>query len=261
MWIRPVAAMCSLLVLVGCSGGSIGGLDETAVVGAHFTGVVHGGQQPIVGAEIFLFAANTTGYGGNGLAASASNASISLLKSASNTTQDTNSSDATYNDYYVTTGTGGSFAITGDYTCIPGQQVYLYAQGGNPTYPSGSANSAIGLLAALGSCPSGDSFPSTTYVMVNEVSTIATAYALAGFATDALHVSTPERRWPRRVSPMPSSTSPTWRRSRPATPSRRPRQAMGRSHRPRSTHWPTSSPPASTRPAQLRATARRSSAT
>jgi hypothetical protein len=177
------------LVLAGCSGGAISGLDETAVAGAQFTGVVHGGQQPIVGAKIFLLAANTTGYGGNGIAASASNASISLLKSAANATQDTNSSDPTYNDYYVTTGTGGSFAITGDYTCISGQQVYIYALGGNPTYPTGSVNSAIGLLAALGPCPSTDSFPSTTYVVVNEVSTIATAYAFAGFATDALHVS------------------------------------------------------------------------
>jgi hypothetical protein len=189
MRVRLVAVVCSLLVLAGCSGGAISGLDETEVAGAQFTGVVHGGQQPIVGAKIFLLAANTTGYGGNGIAASASNASISLLKSAANTTQDTNSSDPTYNDYYVTTGTGGSFAITSDYTCISGQQVYIYALGGNPTYPTGSVNSAIGLLAALGPCPSTDSFPSTTYVVVNEVSTIATAYAFAGFATDALHVS------------------------------------------------------------------------
>jgi hypothetical protein len=67
--------------------------------------------------------------------------------------------------------------------------VYLYALGGNPTYPAGSANSAIGLLAAPGACPGTDSFPSSMYVVVNEVSTIATAYAFAGFATDAVHVS------------------------------------------------------------------------
>ena len=95
MRVRLVAVVCSLLVLAGCSGGAISGLDETAVAGAQFTGVVHGGQQPIVGAKIFLLAANTTGYGGNGIAASASNASISLLKSAANATQDTNSSDPT----------------------------------------------------------------------------------------------------------------------------------------------------------------------
>jgi sugar lactone lactonase YvrE len=177
------------LVLAGCSGGAISGLDETVVAGAQVTGVVHGGQQPIVGAEIFLFAANTTGYGGNGLAASASNASISLLQGAENTVQDTTSTDPTYLDYYTTTDSNGNFAITGDYTCTPGSQVYIYALGGNSTYPTGSANSAIGLLAAVGPCPGADSFPSSTYIVVNEVSTIATAYAFAGFATDALHVS------------------------------------------------------------------------
>jgi len=175
------------LVLAGCS------MTPTAVPsaepGVSISGVVHGGQQPIVGAEVFLFAANATGYGGNGVAAIAGNASISLLKSAANTAQDTNSADPTYLDYYTTTGSGGSFAITGDYSCTPGQQVYLYALGGNPTYPAGSANSAIGLLAALAACPSADSFPSSTFVVVNEASTVAAAYAFAGFATDALHVS------------------------------------------------------------------------
>jgi hypothetical protein len=189
-----ILVVCGLLGLTGCAGGVISAnLAEVSqtqgVAGAKLTGVVHGGQQPIVGAEIFLFAANTTGYGGNGLAAGASNASISLLQSAANTTQDTISTDPAYLDYYTTTDSNGNFAITGDYSCTPGAQVYIYALGGNPTYPTGSANSAIGLLAALGPCPSTDSFPSTTYVVVNEVSTIATAYAFAGFATDAVHVS------------------------------------------------------------------------
>ena len=184
------AVLCLPLVLAGCS--MTPTAAPSASAGVTISGVVHGGQQPIVGAEMFLFAANTTGYGGNGIAASAGsagNASISLLKSAANTVQDTNSADPTYLDYYTTTGTGGSFAITGDYSCAPGQQVYLYALGGNPTYPVGSANSAIGLLAALAACPSADSFPSSTYIVVNEVSTIAAAYAFAGFATDAVHVS------------------------------------------------------------------------
>jgi hypothetical protein len=188
---RLFAALCLPLVLIGCAMTPTAAPTPEPSVSpsASITGVVHGGQQPIVGAEIFLFAANTTGYGGNGLAASTSNASISLLQPAANTSQDTTSTDPTYLDYYTTTGTGGTFSISGDYTCTPRSQVYIYALGGNPTYPSGSANSAIGLLAALGPCPSADSFPSTTYVVVNEVSTIATAYAFAGFATDALHVS------------------------------------------------------------------------
>jgi hypothetical protein len=92
---------------------------------------------------------------------------------------------------YVLTGSDGSFSISGDYTCTPGQQVYLYALGGDPGLGTG-ANAAAGLMAALGSCPTGGNFMSgtslITNVMVNEVSTVAAAYAMAGFATDATHV-------------------------------------------------------------------------
>jgi hypothetical protein len=182
-----VAVLCLPLVLTGCT--MTPTAAPTASAGVKIAGVVHGGQQPVVGAKVFLFAANTTGYGGNGIVASASNASISLLTSAANTVQDTNSADATYQDYYTTTDGTGSFSITGDYSCASGQQVYLYAAGGNPTYPAGSANAAIGLLAGLGACPSAGNFGSATpYVVVNEVSTIATAYGFAGFATNAVHV-------------------------------------------------------------------------
>ena len=120
-----------------------------------------------------------------GIAASASNTSVSLLTSAGNTTLDS-SGGATNGDYYVTTDVSGSFSITGDYTCGAGQQVYLYALGGNP---GAGINSAAGLMAALGTCPAAGNFLTTTpYVVVNEVSTVATAYAFAGFATDATHV-------------------------------------------------------------------------
>jgi hypothetical protein len=153
--------------------------------------LVLGGQQPVVGAHVYLFAAasgasgaGAAAYGGSGIAASASNASVSLLTSAGNTTLD-QSGGATNGDYYVTTGSDGSFSITGDYTCMAGQQAYLYALGGNP---GSGANSAAGLMAALGSCPLAGTLSSPLYIVVNEVSTVAAAYALAGFATDATHV-------------------------------------------------------------------------
>jgi hypothetical protein len=136
------------------------------------TGQVYGGATPIVGAHVYLFAANTTGYGGAGLAASSSNASVSLLSAA-----ETGTSDAV--GAYVATGSGGGFSLTGDYTCSSGQQLYLYALGGG--------NAAAGLMAAIGSCPASGS--SAITVTVNEVSTIAAAYSFAGFATDATHVS------------------------------------------------------------------------
>jgi hypothetical protein len=146
-----------------------------------------------VGAQVYLFAANTTGYGGNGIAASSSNASVSLLTNTAGTTLDT-SGGATNGDYYVGTSgvtvscpSGGCFTITGDYTCAAGAQVYLYALGGNA---GGGTNAAAGLMAALGSCPMAGNFAAATpYIVVNEVSTVAAAYAMAGFATDATHVS------------------------------------------------------------------------
>jgi len=62
----------------------------------------------------------------------------------------------------------------------------LYAPGGNP---GSGVNSAAGLMAVLGNCPVAGNFASATpYVVVNEVSTVAAAYAMAGFATDAVHV-------------------------------------------------------------------------
>ena len=157
------------LVLTGCEIGSTAA--PTADAGLAIHGSVHGGQQPIVGAEVYLLAANTTGYG---------QPSVSKLSATS--TGYSNSLGA-----YVPTAADGSFTITGDYSCTPNTQVYLYSLGGSQ---GGIANSAAGLLAALGNCPSSGNFlTATPFIAVNEVSTVAAAYAFAGFATDATHVS------------------------------------------------------------------------
>jgi hypothetical protein len=158
-------------------------------------GVVHGGQQPIAGAQVYVFAAGTGGNGGNGIAASTANASTSLLFASSAagypTTQNltgTSTTNPLYGDYYVTTDSFGNFGLTGEYTCTAGTQVYLYALGGDPS--PGVPNAASGLLAALGQCPASGSMASVTpTVVMNEVSTVAAAYAMAGFATDAVHIS------------------------------------------------------------------------
>jgi hypothetical protein len=163
------ATLCLPLLLTGCA------LQQTAPPtpnpGIKLNGSVHGGQQPIVGAHIYLLAANTNGYG---------QPSVSLLQAAS-----TGNSDSL--GAYVISNAQGGFSITGDYACTPNTQVYLYAVGGNP---GAGVNSAAGLLAALGNCPSSGSFlPAVPFISVNEVTTVAAAYAMAGFATDATHVS------------------------------------------------------------------------
>jgi streptogramin lyase len=141
--------------------------------GVAITGRVHGGQNPISGAHVYLLAVNTTGYGGPGIAASSANMSASLL---------TNGAGQDSLGYYVTTDSNGNFNITGDYTCpSTWANPYLYAVGGD----SGSGpNTAITLIAPVSSCPSASEF-----ITVNEISTIASVYALAGFASDPTHVS------------------------------------------------------------------------
>src|ERR1017187_6122013 len=164
----PLACLLPI-ILTGCSLNSTSA--PTADAGLAIHGSVHGGQQPIVGAAVYLLAANTTGYG---------KPSVSLLNAMS--TGYANSLGA-----YVPTAPDGSFAITGDYSCTPNTQVYLYSLGGSQ---GGIANSAAGLLAALGNCPSSGNFlTATPFIAVNEVSTVAAAYAFEGFATDATHVS------------------------------------------------------------------------
>ncbi|MGA3032869.1 MAG: carboxypeptidase regulatory-like domain-containing protein [Terracidiphilus sp.] len=161
MRISLVVAASSALLIAGCSGVPVSNTTQTeGGQGAKLRGKVYGGQQAIVGASVYLYATNITGYGA---------ASLSLLNGSG----------------FVTTGENGSFSISSDYTCpSPSSQVYLYSVGGNA---GGGTNSAAGLLAGLGTCSTVAA--NKPYVVMNEVSTIATAYAIAGFATDATHVS------------------------------------------------------------------------
>lgn len=177
---RSIAVSLLPLALTGCALNSITTTPSSqadAVQGVAFQGQVHGGQQPIAGAHVFLFAANTAGYG---------MPSISLLQNASNTTLDT-SGGATSGDYYVTTNSSGVFTITGDYSCTQNAQVYVYSLGGDA---GSGANAAAGLMGVLGNCPAANNFlvplPS---IQINEVTTIAAAYAFSGYAKDAVHVS------------------------------------------------------------------------
>jgi streptogramin lyase len=166
------------LLLSACAGMPVLTTSNSdPVPGTVLHGSVHGGQNPIVGAHVYLYAINTTGYGGPGIAPSSTNASVSLLHSAANTTADGSG------NYYVTTDQYGSFSITSDYSCPSNYaHIYYYASGGDPGLGSG-VNSAITLVAPAPSCDAS----ANTYI--NEVSTIAAIYAFAGFASDPTHVS------------------------------------------------------------------------
>jgi len=162
------------LVLSGCSGAPGFNPVQTGsnpFPGVALHGVVHGGQQPISGAHVYLLGANDEGYNG---------ASLSLLTSGSGRSMDGSG------NYYVTSDSSGAYNISNAYNCPSSNtQVYLYSIGGNPGL-GGGANSAAGLMAGLGAC---GALSSSEIIVVNEVSTVATAYSIAGFATDSTHVS------------------------------------------------------------------------
>lgn len=161
MRVAAVAAgLAGMLGMAGCGMTSATDATAAAPVTARVMvhGTVFGGQQPIAGATIQLYAAGTGGYG---------SASTALLKTA------------------VTTDATGMFNITGDYTCpSAATQVYITGTGGNP---GSGTNANLGLMAALGNC--GDLGPST-FVNMNEVTTVGSVWALAPFMSGYANVGT-----------------------------------------------------------------------
>ncbi len=163
------ATLAATLLLTGCS--LTPTAKPTVADGLALRGNVHGGQQPIAGAHIYVMAAGTSGYGG---------ASTSLMTTGVAGTD-------SIGGYVLTDANGGFTYGASEYTCTPGTQVYLLALGGDP---GAGVNSAAGLMAILGNCPVAGNFDSAVpFIWINEVSTVAAAYAMAGFATDATHVS------------------------------------------------------------------------
>jgi len=144
------------LFVTGCGMGTTAAPDPVQLT---VNGQVHGGQQPVVGAHIELYVAGSAGNG---------SASSSLLTTP------------------VTSDSNGTFSITGDYSCPSSTaQVYLVATGGNPGLGSGSNNPALAMMAPLGAC--GNLSP-TQFITINEVTTVAAAWALAPFTQGISHI-------------------------------------------------------------------------
>jgi streptogramin lyase len=125
-------------------------------------GGVHGGQQPVSGAAIQLYASSITALAG---------ASTPLLTTT------------------VTSDVNGSFTITGDYTCPSSNSlVYIVATGGNPGLPGPVTNSGIALMAAIGPC---GNLTSSTFIQINELTTVAAVEALAPFMSSYTSIGAP----------------------------------------------------------------------
>ncbi len=139
-----------LLSLTGCGAGTSFSNPSTSV---GFKGKVFGGQQPVANAAITVWEVGSATYG---------SAATSLAT--------------------TTSGADGTFSFSdGSYTCSAGEQVYITASGGNSASLA-YTNPNIMLVTGLGDCAAAQS----ATVEINEVTTVATAFALAQFFTPAL---------------------------------------------------------------------------
>jgi streptogramin lyase len=143
-----------LVAACGGGGGGAGPAGNTPAGGgsaaAALRGSVHGGQFPVSGSSVTLYAA------GSG------NAAATVLGTA-------------------TTDGDGNWNID-SFTCpAASTPAYVTASGGNPGLSGTVDNGALFLVAALGPCGN----VATAGININELSTAAAAYALAAFADTA----------------------------------------------------------------------------
>jgi hypothetical protein len=138
------------------------------------SGKVFGGQQPVTAAFIQLYAAGTTGDGSPATPLLASE--VTTSDGSGNSTNANANSGNSFNALPA-----GAFNITGDYTCPSASTpVYLVATGGNPGLGAGLTNPNLALMAALGPC---GNLTASTYITLNELTTVASTASLGSFTT------------------------------------------------------------------------------
>lgn len=139
-------------LLTGCGMGNLaansGSLQEPASAATSFQGKLMGGQQPITGATVALFAVGNSGYG-----STATPLALSMTDS------------------------NGAFLFH-TFTCPTAAPLYVLSISGNPQISNGNNNDnpAAELGAGGFTC---DHLPSS--VVVNEVSTVALAYTMGHY--------------------------------------------------------------------------------
>lgn len=162
-WSRILAASVVVLLAAGCGTGNF---SETTKSGGAVPaplrtspkGVVHGGQQPVSGSTVQLWEVGKSGYG----------TGAALLGTAATTDAFGNFSLTSYS--CSTTADGGNTLI------------YITASGGNPGLANNANNSALMMMATLGTC---GSVTDSTFVDINEVTTVASVYSLAQFMSQS----------------------------------------------------------------------------
>ncbi|HZL27700.1 MAG TPA: phospholipase D-like domain-containing protein [Acidobacteriaceae bacterium] len=151
------AFSCSLLALLaGCSAPT----QQTTTVSGDtplaVRGHIHGGQQPVSGASVQLYAVGATGdY----------SAAAPLLATA------------------ATTDGSGNFSITNQYNCGTATEVFIVATGGKPDGIHTNPN--LALMAALGPC---SALTSDTVINIDELGTVAAVSALHLFMSSPTNI-------------------------------------------------------------------------
>jgi hypothetical protein len=157
--IKPLSISSASLLLVAAA--VLAGCGSTSTIIAPpvtvtplptaFSGKVTVGGSALIGATVQIYTAGTTGNG----------SAPTLLQSAS-----------------LTTDSAGAFTVSTGYTCPASTSVvYIVAKGGH-TAANSASNTASVLMSSPGAC---SAIVSTPTFAVNELTTVASAYAFAQF--------------------------------------------------------------------------------
>lgn len=151
------AAFVAALSLSGCGMTASKSVTPPPITPASsITGRVMGGQQPVAGVTLQMYLTGTA-YG----------AAAQPLGASTQTTA------------------AGNFNLSA-FTCpATNQQMFLVGTGGTPI--GGTANSNLKLMVGLGPCNA--NYPG--FINLNELTTVATVYALSGFMTGPANIGAP----------------------------------------------------------------------
>jgi hypothetical protein len=128
----------------------------SAGTGPALNGIVTAGAQPVAGTVVQLFEAGTSGYGSKATALTSPNSTSTVV-----------------------TDSNGNFTIPAGYSCTTTtSQVYVVAIGGS--VGANQPNTDLAMMTALGPCGNLNS----QIFLVNEVTTVASVWPLAPFASN-----------------------------------------------------------------------------
>jgi hypothetical protein len=148
----------SATLITGCGANFVSNIASTnPALHPPIYGNLHGGQQPVVGASIQLYAAGAPAVGGG-----YGEGSVPLILTSPLPITDQN----------------GNFTITGDYVApLTPSFFYIVANGGKPGVGQ-PINPNITMMTTIGGCNPTVGLSPSTSVEINEVTTAATALAL-----------------------------------------------------------------------------------